>query len=324
MPDIETILPGLMAQNPAALEATRECIAEVLHGRETLVEYRERQVEPDRTVQSLHVEYTPWNWSRAGLERRMVESWLITREHDRDELRLERKVQGVQGVLSGTTLVSIDKDPNALGLHPLALPGPLATEFSLIQQIKGWFTFDDDVHFTMCLELQSHMGLVGDILEIGCYHGRSTCVLARHLRKGERLVICDIFAGDSGEQYNDPPTVDTVRRSILSFAPGIEPEQLDFRECRSDQLELTENDKFRFVHVDGAHQTSVALNDIRLAACHLTDLGIVVVDDYQHCNFPGVSLAVEEFLETSPDFRVLFDLNRREEEGRKIYLCRCE
>ena len=319
MPDIETILPGLMARNPAALEATKECIAQVLYGRETVVEYRERQVEPDRTVQNLHVEYTPWNWSRAGLERRMVESWLITREHDRDEIRLERRVQGV---LSGTRLVGIDKDPNALGLHPLALPGPLATEFSLIQKIKGWFTFDDDVHFTMSLELQSHMGLVGDILEIGCYHGRSTCVLAGHLRKGERLVICDIFGGDSGEQYSDPATVDTVRRSVLSFVPALEPGQLDFRECRSDQLELTENDKFRFVHVDGAHEMSVALHDIRLAARHLTERGIVVVDDYQHCNFPGVSLAVEEFLETSPDFCVLFDLNRREEEGRKIYLCR--
>lgn len=319
MPDIETILPGLMAQNPAALEATKECIAEVLYGRETVVEYRERQVETARTVQHLHVEYTPWNWSRAGLERRMIESWLITREHDHDEILMERRVQGV---LAGASLLSIDKDPNALGLHPLALPGSLATEFSLIQQIKGWFTFDDDVHFTMCLELQSHMGLVGDILEIGCYHGRSTSVLARHLRKGERLVICDIFAGDSGEQYSDPATVDTVRRSILSFAPALEREQLDFRECRSDQLELTEDDKFRFVHVDGAHEKSIALHDIRLAARHLTDRGIVVVDDYQHCNFPGVSLAVEEFLETSPDFCVLFDLNRREEEGRKIYLRR--
>jgi hypothetical protein len=319
MPDIETILPELMAQNPAALEATKECIAQVLYGRETVIEYRERQVEPDRTVQNLYVEYTPWNWSRAGLERRMVESWLITREHDREEIRLERRVQGVH---TGTSLLAIDKDPNALGLHPLALPSPLATEFSLIRQIDGWFTFDDDVHFTMCMELQSHMGLVGDILEIGCYHGRSTCVLARHLRKGERLVICDIFEGDSGEQYNDPASVETVRRCVLSFVPELAPDQLDFRQCRSDQLVLTENDKFRFVHVDGAHEKSVALHDIRLAARHLMDRGIVVVDDYQHCNFPGVSLAVEEFLETSPDFRVLFDLNRREEEGRKIYLCR--
>jgi hypothetical protein len=319
MPDIETILPGLVARSPAALEAAKECIAQVLYGRETVVEYRERQVEPDRTVQSLHVEYTPWNWSRAGLERRMVESWLVTSEHDHDVFRLERTVRGV---LAGTKLVGIDKDPNALGLHPLALPGPLADEFSLIQQVKGWFTFDDYVHFTMCLAMQSHMGLGGDILEIGCYHGRSTCVLARHLRGGERLVICDIFAGDSGEQYSDPATVDSVRRSVLSFAPGLNPEQLDFRECRSDQLELTEGDKFRFAHVDGAHERSVALHDIHLAARHLTGGGVVVVDDYQHCNFPGVSLAVEEFLETSPDFRVLFDLNRREEEGRKVYLCK--
>jgi SAM-dependent methyltransferase len=321
MPDIETILPGLVARSPAALEATRECIAQVLYGRETVVEYRERQVEPGRTVQSLHVEYTPWNWSRAGLERRMVERWLVTSEHDRDEFRLERRVEGVR---AGTRLAGIDKDPNALGLHPLALPSPLAAEFSRIQQIKGWFTFDDYVHFTMSLRLQSQLGLAGDILEIGCYHGRSTCVLARHLREGERLVVCDIFEGDSGEQYSDPPTVESVRRSVLSFVPALDPGRLDFRACRSDQLELTEDDKFRFVHVDGAHEASVALHDIRLAARHLTDRGIVVVDDYQHCNFPGVSLAVEEFLKTSPDFRVLFDLNRREEEGRKVYLCKGE
>jgi SAM-dependent methyltransferase len=166
------------------------------------------------------------------------------------------------------------------------------------------------------------MGLCGDILEIGCYYGRSTCVLAKCLRAGERLVVCDTFDLDTGEKYAEVPTIGVVAQAIRSFVPTVTPAQLDLRRCKSEQLELAPTDRFRFVHVDGAHEQDVALHDIRLAASHLAEGGIIAVDDYMHYEYRGVTLAVDEFLATAPGFRVLYDLNRREEEGRKIYLGR--
>jgi hypothetical protein len=147
-------------------------------------------------------------------------------------------------------------------------------------------------------------------------------VLAKCLRDGERLVVCDTFDLDAGEKYLQVPTMEAVRDVLMAFVPDLAPAQLDIRRCLSEQLGLAPTDRFRFVHVDGAHEKAIALHDIRLAARHLADGGLIVVDDYMHFEYPGVSQAVDEFLATEPGFRVLYDLNRREEEGRKVYLGR--
>jgi hypothetical protein len=59
--------------------------------------------------------------------------------------------------------------------------------------IPGWFNIDDLAHFSLVLETQTTGGLHGDLLEIGCYHGRSASVLAMHLQAGERLFLADAF-----------------------------------------------------------------------------------------------------------------------------------
>ena len=73
--------------------------------------------------------------------------------------------------------------------------GPLVTDvFSRLRDVRGWFNIDDCGHFFLVLSYQSAMGLEGDLLEIGSYHGRSTVLMAKCLRPGERIVICDPFS----------------------------------------------------------------------------------------------------------------------------------
>ena len=73
-------------------------------------------------------------------------------------------------------------------------PGPLLTKVApRLAAIPGWFNLDDIAHFTLVLETQTTSGICGDLLEIGCYHGRSAAVLAMHLGANERLFLADAF-----------------------------------------------------------------------------------------------------------------------------------
>ncbi len=60
--------------------------------------------------------------------------------------------------------------------------------------------------------------------------------------------------------------------------------------------------------------------DLRLARRHLASGGVIVVDDYDHPDWTGVTAAVNIFLAEAPEMVTIADLNRQSESGRKRYL----
>lgn len=212
-------------------------------------------------------------------------------------------------------------DPNSVTFARDARPGQTAEMFRQITDVPGWFTYDDAAHFSLALRVQSALGVRGDILEIGSYHGRSTAFLAACLQDGEVLTVCDPF--QIGDVYvEDPPTPDGLRRNVARAVPGFDQAQLEVREAYSTDLDLGDERRFRFVHVDGSHLAPDVLHDLRLAHRHLAPGGIIVADDYQHPDWPGVTEAVGQFLAEATDLIEVADLNRHAESGRKLYLTR--
>ncbi|ROR91786.1 class I SAM-dependent methyltransferase [Nocardioides aurantiacus] len=210
-------------------------------------------------------------------------------------------------------------NPDSTTFAKDARPGPTATTFASMRGIQGWFTYDDAAHFTLVLAMQSAQGLHGDILEIGPFHGRSTIVLAEQVRDGETLVVCDPF--QSGDVYvADPPTPTGLRRNVTRGVPGFDQARLVIHEVYSTDLHLDDAARFRFVHVDGSHERDDVLSDLRLARRHLLPGGVIVADDYDHPDWPGVTEAVDAFVAETPELVTLADLNRHSESGRKRYL----
>ncbi len=200
-------------------------------------------------------------------------------------------------------------------------PGPLLTQTApRLAQIPGWFNLDDLAHFTLVLETQAAAGLRGDLLEIGCFHGRSAAVLAMHLQPKERLFLADTFDLPLDEPYGDTPTPAGVRRRLRSVIPDLAPERLIIERCYSRDLQLPQDLRARFAHVDGGHDASTVRHDLGLCADALLPGGIIAVDDHAHPHHPGVSDGVAAFLAARRDFRVLADLNRGGALGRKLYL----
>ena len=162
----------------------------------------------------------------------------------------------------------------------------------------------------------------GDIIEIGSYHGRSTCLLAYCLKEGERLTVCDAFDMDTKDRYRDRPTPDVLWSNLLMVNPGLKEERVVIKRCLSSELRPDEDARFRFAHIDGGHSYGVVTGDLALCAGSMAGGGVIAVDDYCHRDWPEVTKAVDDFLKARPDFFVLADLNRRGAIGRKIYLYR--
>ncbi|OGP16399.1 MAG: hypothetical protein A2Z79_10085 [Deltaproteobacteria bacterium GWA2_55_82] len=209
-----------------------------------------------------------------------------------------------------------------LPLPEKAVYSPAAVSFTKIRSMPGWFTFDDCSHFSLCLGLQRAMGINGDILEIGCFHGRSTAVIAGFLEKGERLFVCDIFEGGDKGVYGDCPTPEKVLANILAVNPGLDAETIEIIKGDSSRLSLSPGERFRFVHIDGGHTYNECLSDLKATADHVVSGGIIVIDDYRHPDWPEVTAAADDFLRERRDYAVFADLNRAHAIGRKLYLIR--
>jgi predicted O-methyltransferase YrrM len=160
----------------------------------------------------------------------------------------------------------------------------------------------------------------GDLLEIGCYHGRSTALLAMCLKPGERLVVCDAFDLPLKHSYGNSPTPDILWKNLQTAVPQLCRESVEIHRGYSQDLRLPENAGFRFAHIDGGHDRDEVLRDLRLCASRMLPGGIIVLDDYFHPDYVGVTEGALLFLHERDDFQVLADLNRRGALGRKLYL----
>jgi hypothetical protein len=150
-------------------------------------------------------------------------------------------------------------------------------------------------------ELQVERGVVGDLFEIGVYHGRLFIMLALLARPAERAVAIDVF--DVGANY-DPrggvTTLDIVRNNYRRFVG--DPDTLFY--IAEDSLMLTPeiikrkltSGQVRIASIDGAHSHLHTTHDMRLAEAVLAPGGIVMVDDITNAAWPGVMEGVARYL----------------------------
>jgi hypothetical protein len=125
--------------------------------------------------------------------------------------------------------------------------------------------------------------------EVGVFYGRYFIFLSLLRSPGERAVAVDIF---------EPPTVkDTFLRNLQKFGadrdvPVLHGNSADFT---SEDLIATVGSRFRILSIDGAHSCEGVLHDLRLARDALAERGVIMIDDYFHEEWPGVSEATNQF-----------------------------
>ena len=169
--------------------------------------------------------------------------------------------------------------------------------------VPGWFLEVDARLFVGVDSLQLARGIRGDLLEIGVYYGKSAILLGYCVRRGEHLMVCDVFeeVGGLAEEsvaehitYHAHLRRAEFERHYRRFHPEL-PEIVAAPSTSLDRDQLA--GRFRLVHIDGGHAYEVVREDILTARRLLAKGGVVVLDDWSQPHCPGVALALwEEYL----------------------------
>jgi O-methyltransferase len=141
--------------------------------------------------------------------------------------------------------------------------------------------------------------LDGDIVEFGCYVGNTTKLISCITNK--QIHVYDSFQGlpqtfenHGGEmkvlsqQFVDNFKIDGIRLPVINegWFNEINPEQLP--------------NKISFAHLDGDLYEST-LQPLHLIYNRMVSGGVILIDDYEAVDWPGVKTAVIEFFTDKPE-----------------------
>ncbi|MFD6435123.1 class I SAM-dependent methyltransferase [Streptomyces venezuelae] len=167
-----------------------------------------------------------------------------------------------------------------------------------LEEVPGWFWPLDQRLFAWFLGEGAAGTPPGDLLEMGCYLGKSTVVMGRFLRPGEKMTVCDLFGSDDG--YTKEATKAFYQKSLTRRAfeanyTAFHDTLPELVEGRTDLLPgIVEDASCRFAHIDASHMYDDVRDDILTAKNALREDGVLVLDDYRTEHTPGVAAATWE------------------------------
>ena len=163
---------------------------------------------------------------------------------------------------------------------------------------------------------EKSLGEAGDFVELGCYKGDTSLLLAKLLKtvEGKKLWLYDSFAGlpektaedasTAGDQFKAGELFVSKREVVEKFKRSGLPFPI-IKKAFFEDLDPTADlpSKIAFAFCDGDLYGSIKTS-LKLVLPKLTDGGIIIVHDYNNPELPGSSRAVDEFLRTHPAFRL--------------------
>ncbi|MBR2767243.1 class I SAM-dependent methyltransferase [Candidatus Saccharibacteria bacterium] len=165
---------------------------------------------------------------------------------------------------------------------------------------------------SLCLDLE------GDYVEMGCYKGDTSLILADILFSGPRrprLYIYDSFEGLPEKTESDESALgvdfkkgelvitkrEVKQRFLKAGLPVPVIKKAWFKDLKPEDLP----EKIAFSFLDGDFYESIK-DSLRLVAPKMASGGVLVVHDYSNPALPGVSKAVDEFVAGKKlDFKIV-------------------
>ncbi len=151
-----------------------------------------------------------------------------------------------------------------------------------------------------CLELD------GDFVELGCYKGDTSLLLAELLKNNQKkLWIYDSFEGlpdktsadisELGRDFKPGELAVTKREVKMRFLRAGLPvpiiKKAWFQDLGSDDLP----NEIAFAFLDGDFYESIKIS-LELVWPRMNEKGVIVIHDYSNQALPGVALAIDEWL----------------------------
>lgn len=154
------------------------------------------------------------------------------------------------------------------------------------RDVMGWYS-REELEF-LWQQIQA-LDSLSNVLEIGCYYGRSTSVLAEVCaRRGAMLSIIDPF-------YHRGECIPKAKKNVIKI---LEDSSTTWSLMEGWSKEVNPGDlpaQLDSVHIDGSHEAEDVAIDCRLALPKLRIGGIVAFHDWADY-MPGVVLGATEFV----------------------------
>jgi len=123
-----------------------------------------------------------------------------------------------------------------------------------------------------------------NVLEIGCYEGKSTCWISDHMLKhlGSRLDAIDTFQGSIEHEGQDNDRLKNMYMYNVSLTRNPEKINSYIGDSRVIlPILLKEQRKYDVIYVDGGHMQENVIIDGLCAYHLLKDDGVIIFDDYE-------------------------------------------
>lgn len=174
------------------------------------------------------------------------------------------------------------------------------------KNVRGWFFVYDHALFHMIMkELQRDVQ--GDVCEIGVAFGLSAIAVSNYRKPNETFYMYDHFGEKERlEAESNIKQFGTFDNSEWRIGDTtiLTPDLLQF------------NQPLRFLHIDGSHEHGAVYKDLTNFSTKMCDDGIIVMDDYNDVEYPGVNSGTLQFIFENPEW-MLFAIGQN-----KCYLCK--
>ncbi len=162
------------------------------------------------------------------------------------------------------------------------------------------------------------LATAGDFVELGCYKGETSVLLARLLREhksDKKLWLYDSFAGlpkktvedasAAGEQFRAGELFVTKREVTEKFKRAGLPMPI-IKKGFFEDLDAARDlpPAIAFAFLDGDLYSSIKTS-LRLVLPKMDARGIIIVHDYNNPELPGSARAVDEFLRAHSEYKLV-------------------
>jgi len=177
--------------------------------------------------------------------------------------------------------------------------------------LEGWFFPPDMLSLAVLNNIHSKNNIIGNIVEIGVYKGKSFSFLSHLTKQNETLFGYDTFPEDYYE---------SSKLALEKYGASVKYELIkaDTSELNDDDIKAKIDGKLiRILHIDAGHEYHEVFHSLLSFSPYVVDAGIIVMDDYQDPEFPGIEAAVLDFCEIDRPRRFIPFFSGTN----KIYLC---
>jgi len=179
--------------------------------------------------------------------------------------------------------------------------------------IDGWFFPPDMICFYAIDKMQKEFNITGSLCEVGVYKGKSIILLSFLARPEEIVTGFDLFP----ENLLQDCIFNISKFGRIEFVNLI---KRNTSECSVGNLRSDLKSSLRILHIDAGHEYHEVMHQLVTFTPFLNQGGVIIMDDYQDREFPGIEAAVLDFCEIDRPRRFVPFMTG----GNKIYLCENE